>query len=163
MEHKLSKQMWFGICLFSFMGGIAWNIENMYFNTFLYNSVYAGASSAAMAGTMAPTTAIIAAQRVIFAYDFVRALAVTAGIVNSDNSNTIPIMRIANTMVMETMIVSRYEAVRDAMPWLAENLRSNARYITGRHHRIIHTTQNKVNMPNVIISCVVTVTMLPNI
>lgn len=58
MENKLSKKMWFGICLFSFMGGIAWNIENMYFNTFLYNSVYAGASSVAMAGTMAPTTAI---------------------------------------------------------------------------------------------------------
>ena len=58
MENKLSKKMWFGICLFSFMGGIAWNIENMYFNTFLYNSVYAGASSEAMAGTMAPTTAI---------------------------------------------------------------------------------------------------------
>ena len=58
MENKLSKKMWFGICLFSFMGGIAWNIENMYFNTFLYNSVYAGASTAAMTGTMAPTTAI---------------------------------------------------------------------------------------------------------
>ncbi len=58
MQNKLSKKMWFSICLFSFMGGIAWNIENMYFNTFLYNSVYAGASSAAMAGTMAPTTAI---------------------------------------------------------------------------------------------------------
>ncbi len=58
MENKLSKKMWFGICLFSFMGGIAWNIENMYFNTFLYNSVYAGASAEAMAGTMAPTTAI---------------------------------------------------------------------------------------------------------
>ena len=58
MENKLSKKMWFGICLFSFMGGIAWNIENMYFNTFLYNSVYAGATTAAMAGTMAPTTAI---------------------------------------------------------------------------------------------------------
>ena len=58
MENKLSKKMWFGICLFSFMGGVAWNIENMYFNTFLYNSVYAGATSAAMAGTMAPTTAI---------------------------------------------------------------------------------------------------------
>ena len=57
-QEKLSKKMWFAICLFSFMGGIAWNIENMYFNTFLYNSVYAGASSAAMAGTMAPTTAI---------------------------------------------------------------------------------------------------------
>ena len=40
------------------MGQVAWNIENMYFNTFLYNSVYANASEAAMAGSMAPTTAI---------------------------------------------------------------------------------------------------------
>lgn len=58
MENKLTKKMWFSTCLFSFMGGIAWNIENMYFNTFLYNSVYAGASTDAMAGIMAPTTAI---------------------------------------------------------------------------------------------------------
>lgn len=58
IKEKLSKLNWFTICLFSFMGGIAWNIENMYFNTFLYNSVYANASQAAMAGTMAPTTAI---------------------------------------------------------------------------------------------------------
>ena len=58
MENKLTKKMWFSTCLFSFMGGIAWNIENMYFNTFLYNSVYAGASTTAMSGTMAPTTAI---------------------------------------------------------------------------------------------------------
>ncbi len=58
IKEKLTKLNWFTICLFSFMGGIAWNIENMYFNTFLYNSVYANASEAAMAGTMAPTTAI---------------------------------------------------------------------------------------------------------
>ncbi len=58
IKEKLSKRSWFTICLFSFMGGIAWNIENMYFNTFLYNSVYANASEAAMAGSMAPTTAI---------------------------------------------------------------------------------------------------------
>lgn len=58
IKDKLSKKSWFTICLFSFMGGIAWNIENMYFNTFLYNSVYANASEAAMAGSMAPTTAI---------------------------------------------------------------------------------------------------------
>ncbi len=58
IKEKLSKKSWFTICLFSFMGGVAWNIENMYFNTFLYNSVYANASEAAMAGTMAPTTAI---------------------------------------------------------------------------------------------------------
>ena len=58
IKEKLSTKNWFTICLFSFMGGIAWNIENMYFNTFLYNSVYANASEAAMAGSMAPTTAI---------------------------------------------------------------------------------------------------------
>ncbi len=58
IKEKLSKRSWFTICLFSFMGGIAWNIENMYFNTFLYNSVYANASEVAMAGSMAPTTAI---------------------------------------------------------------------------------------------------------
>ncbi len=58
IKEKLSKMNWIAICLFSFMGGVAWNIENMYFNTFLYNSVYANASEAAMAGTMAPTTAI---------------------------------------------------------------------------------------------------------
>ena len=58
IKEKLTKLNWFTICLFSFMGGVAWNIENMYFNTFLYNSVYANASEAAMAGSMAPTTAI---------------------------------------------------------------------------------------------------------
>ncbi len=58
MENKLSKRLWFNILLFNLMGLIAWNVENMYFNTFLYNSVYAGASAEAIAGTMAPTTAI---------------------------------------------------------------------------------------------------------
>lgn len=58
IKEKLTKKTWFTVCLFSFMGGVAWNIENMYFNTFLYNSVYAGASAEAMLGTMAPTTAI---------------------------------------------------------------------------------------------------------
>ncbi len=57
-KENLSKRNWFTICLFSFMGGVAWNVENMYFNTFLYNSVYAGTSQTAQAGAMAPTTAI---------------------------------------------------------------------------------------------------------
>ena len=55
---KLSKRTWFNIVLFSFMGGVAWNMENMYFNTFLYDSIYGGASANAMANVMAPTTAI---------------------------------------------------------------------------------------------------------
>ncbi len=58
MDKKLSKSLWFNILLFNFMGAVAWNVENMYFNTFMYNSIYTGASAEAVAGTMSPTTAI---------------------------------------------------------------------------------------------------------
>ncbi len=58
MENKLSKRIWLNIVIFSFMGGVAWNLENMYFNTFLYGSIYEGVSAEALAGVMAPTTAI---------------------------------------------------------------------------------------------------------
>lgn len=58
MEKKMSKKLWFNILLFSLMGQVAWNVENMYFNTFLYNSVYAGASQSAVSGTMPVVTAI---------------------------------------------------------------------------------------------------------
>ena len=58
MEKKLSKRIWLNIIIFSFMGGVAWNLENMFFNTFLYNSVYGGVSANALGNVMAPTTAI---------------------------------------------------------------------------------------------------------
>ena len=35
MKEKLSAGNWFIIILFCFIGGIAWNTENMYFNTFI--------------------------------------------------------------------------------------------------------------------------------
>ena len=38
----------FNLILFGFVGQVAWNVENMYFNTFLYNVVYSGASSEAV-------------------------------------------------------------------------------------------------------------------
>ena len=37
---KLSGRIWAGILLFMFMGSLAWNVENMYFNTFLSDCVY---------------------------------------------------------------------------------------------------------------------------
>ncbi len=58
MEKKLSKRIWLNIIIFSFMGGVAWNLENMYFNTFLYGSIYEGVSAYALENVMAPTTAI---------------------------------------------------------------------------------------------------------
>ena len=39
---KLSPRLWIGMLMCSFIGGLAWNVENMYFNTFLWNDVYEG-------------------------------------------------------------------------------------------------------------------------
>lgn len=39
-DGKLSARVWFNLCVFGFIGQVAWNLENMYFNTFLYNTVY---------------------------------------------------------------------------------------------------------------------------
>lgn len=49
---KLSVRLIFDLILFGLIGQIAWNVENMYFNTFLYNSVYKGASQAAIDGSI---------------------------------------------------------------------------------------------------------------
>ena len=32
-ENKLSGRTWFNLCLFGLVGQIAWNLENMYYNT----------------------------------------------------------------------------------------------------------------------------------
>ena len=58
VKEKLSKKNWFIITLFCFMGGIAWNTENMYFNTFITNEIYADVSQAAIRGSMEATTAV---------------------------------------------------------------------------------------------------------
>lgn len=42
------KHFLFNLILFGFVGQVAWNVENMYFNTFLYNVVYSGASTEAV-------------------------------------------------------------------------------------------------------------------
>ncbi|MBQ7689527.1 MAG: MFS transporter [Clostridia bacterium] len=39
MTTKLSKKTWLNIVLFGLMGQIAWSVENMYFNTFLFNKI----------------------------------------------------------------------------------------------------------------------------
>lgn len=37
---QLTKRVWAGILLFMFMGSLAWNVENMYFNTFLNDCIF---------------------------------------------------------------------------------------------------------------------------
>lgn len=56
---KISGRLWFNMILFGLVGQLAWNVENMYFNTFLYNSIYSnGASQTAIDGSMPVMTAI---------------------------------------------------------------------------------------------------------
>ena len=55
---KLSGRIWFNLILFSFIGQLAWNVENMYFNTFLYNKIYAGVSQEAVDGVIPVMRAI---------------------------------------------------------------------------------------------------------
>lgn len=57
-ENKLTPRIWLNLILFGFMGQIAWNVENMYFNTFLYNSIYNGASQNAVDNSVDVMTAI---------------------------------------------------------------------------------------------------------
>lgn len=55
---KLGGRIWFNIILFGLVGQIAWAVENMFFNTFLYNAVYNGASQTAVDGTVDVMSAI---------------------------------------------------------------------------------------------------------
>lgn len=57
-KSKLGGRIWFNIILFGFMGQIAWAVENMFFNTFLYNAIYNGASQTAIDGSIDVMSAI---------------------------------------------------------------------------------------------------------
>ncbi|MBR1812149.1 MAG: MFS transporter [Clostridia bacterium] len=57
-KNKIGGRILFNMILFGFMGQVAWNVENMFFNTFLFNSVYADASQAAVDGSIGVMSAI---------------------------------------------------------------------------------------------------------
>ena len=44
MKTKLSGKFWFTVVIFSFIGQVAWVVENMYFNVFIYKMFHASAS-----------------------------------------------------------------------------------------------------------------------
>lgn len=55
---KPGGRVWFNLILFGLMGQIAWNVENMYFNTFLCNFIYGHAGQDAISGSMSITDAV---------------------------------------------------------------------------------------------------------
>ncbi|HKM04293.1 MAG TPA: MFS transporter [Lachnospiraceae bacterium] len=58
MKTKLSKRFWVTLALFSFTGQIAWVVENMYFNVFIYKMFHASATEIS---TMVAASSIVAA------------------------------------------------------------------------------------------------------
>jgi len=55
---KLGGRNWFNLILFGLMGQVAWNVENMYFNTFLCNFIYGSASPDAVNNSISIVDAV---------------------------------------------------------------------------------------------------------
>lgn len=57
-KQKMSPRTWFNLILFGFMGQVAWNVENMYFNTFLCNFIYGQATPDAVSSSVSVVDAV---------------------------------------------------------------------------------------------------------
>ncbi|MBR4427241.1 MAG: MFS transporter [Spirochaetales bacterium] len=57
-SNKLGRRFWFSMLVFGLMGQIAWVVENMYFNVFIYNMFHASASDIS---AMVMASAVVAA------------------------------------------------------------------------------------------------------
>ena len=60
--NKLTKKFWIAMLLFGMMGQVAWVVENMYFNVFIYNMFHATASDIS---SMVMASAVMAALTTI--------------------------------------------------------------------------------------------------
>ena len=63
MKKKLSGRFWLALTLFSLIGQVAWVIENMYFNVFMYEMFNATAADISM---MVAASAIAATLTTVF-------------------------------------------------------------------------------------------------
>lgn len=56
---KLSKNIWSNLILFGFMGQVAWSMENVYFNTFLFNAIGGTTRDIARMVALSAMTAVV--------------------------------------------------------------------------------------------------------
>ena len=59
MENKLTKKFWFALVIFSLIGQVAWVVENMYFNVFIFEEFNANADQIALMVSLSAVTATI--------------------------------------------------------------------------------------------------------
>ncbi len=62
MQTKLGKRFWTAMLIFGLMGQVAWVVENMYFNVFIYKMFHASASDIS---AMVMASAVVAALTTI--------------------------------------------------------------------------------------------------
>lgn len=58
-QNKLGKRIWFNLILFGFMGQIAWAVENVYFNTYLFNYIGGDTTDISRMVSLSAVTAVI--------------------------------------------------------------------------------------------------------
>lgn len=58
-KQKLSGRIWLNLILFGFMGQIAWAVENVYFNTFLFNSIGGSTRDISRMVALSAVTAVV--------------------------------------------------------------------------------------------------------
>ena len=58
-NRKLSGRIWLNLILFGFMGQIAWAVENVYFNTFLFNSIGGSTRDISRMVALSAVTAVV--------------------------------------------------------------------------------------------------------
>ena len=63
MQNKLTKKFWTALVIFSLIGQVAWVVENMYFNVFIYNIFNASPSDISL---MVSASAVSATVTTIF-------------------------------------------------------------------------------------------------
>ena len=59
MKNKLSKRLWLSFILIGLAGQLAWSIENMYLNVFLYNTIIQNTSYIASMVSLSAITATL--------------------------------------------------------------------------------------------------------
>ena len=59
MAKKLSKKFWLALIIFSLMGQVAWVVENMYFNVFIYKIFYASPSDISLMVALSAVSATL--------------------------------------------------------------------------------------------------------
>ena len=59
MKTKLSKKFWSALVIFSLIGQVAWVVENMYFNVFIYKMFNASADNISLMVALSPVSATV--------------------------------------------------------------------------------------------------------